>query len=161
MHSHIRANVEKIFSPPLHMWCLTGHELVDDRLQCLQVSDESGQQSPGHILALVLLLLPLSHRHKARPPCSRAALCTTRSEPPWTELCLVGSQLLKTQARATSTCWQPWMGSTIGHACSGHCQAPACAGRAPCSSPAQRQGEASCRGGVLVGGPSSALLVGS
>lgn len=96
MHSHIRAMVEKLPSPQLHIWCLTGDELVDIGLQCLRVSDESGQQSPGLILALVLLLLPLSHRHKTRPPCSCATLCMTRSEPLCTELCLVCSRLLKT-----------------------------------------------------------------
>lgn len=40
MHSYIRAIVEKLSSPPLHIWCLTGDELVDIGLQCLQVSDE-------------------------------------------------------------------------------------------------------------------------
>lgn len=28
VHSHIRAIMEKLSSPPLHMWCLTGDELV-------------------------------------------------------------------------------------------------------------------------------------
>lgn len=111
-------------------------------------------------MALVLLLLPLSHRHKNRPPCSCATLCMTRSEPLHIELCLMSSQLLKTRAQDTSTCWQSWMGSVNGHVCSGCCQAPACAGRAPSSSLAQRQGEASCHGGVL-GNPGSAIPVGS
>lgn len=107
---------------------------------CLQVSDESGQQSPGLILSgspaaplpqaqNLTTLQPCCFVHdQERAPPYRAAPCVQPAP--------------ENLSTSHPTCWQSWMGSVNGHVCSGCCQAPACAGRAPSSSPVQRQGAA-------------------